>query len=432
MKNKLQTRKKRIIEIYFVLYLAALILLIPSKEEKSINNNGDDKLKVFQLPFSLRAEKTSLNAIYRIDSAGIRIISIDSVNSIFYTGNVEKVDFEFIVEDKYLNQNLVLKSDEQDKSNYFSFYENSSNSSAKFLWKPTVTDRRNKTFIVTVIAKAISRDSLNFGKIVEDKLQFSLNLSINNENENGLVLSQNNQTIVSSQPAANPSSNSEVIIPQGNLILLPRDEIIKTIAYDNWENEITIFGLNPSRDIRKQPDLIISREPDNNIGGNAKIAGFTENSVLIRGEAPGYGTLRIKLKLIRHSDGQEVTKEFKVIPQLLEEPKIPTVMYPGITYQIDPKMPFITGKNIVAELRDSQGHTYSKSQNGNSFSFTPSVSDTGKTLYLERYISGNLLGQKYQIKVNYYQKPEIFRITETAANQIRIYTNSYGDRKSVV
>ncbi|MFA5512498.1 MAG: hypothetical protein WC313_08605, partial [Candidatus Kapaibacterium sp.] len=79
-------RKKRFVEIYFILYLAALVLLIPGKRDNELADE-DEKSRpgIYQIPFSLKPEKNSLTASLRLDSNGITMISIDSVNTIYYT-----------------------------------------------------------------------------------------------------------------------------------------------------------------------------------------------------------------------------------------------------------------------------------------------------------------------------------------------------------
>ena len=122
----------------------------------------------------------------------------------------------------------------------------------------------------------------------------------------------------------------------------------------------------------------------------------------------------------------EASKEIKIIPQLINEPDLSKRFYPGITYQIDPKLPIISGKTTYAELKDKDGKVLARSPNGGVFSWIPAISDTGKVMYLERYISGNLFGQKYPIKISNFQNPEIYRMVESGNNVIRIFTNSYG------
>ncbi len=419
MTNRQNKRKRRVIEIYFVLYLAALILLIPGREkiEDEETNNS-----LFQIPFSIKLEKQSLNALYLIDSVGLKAVKIDTSNTIFYTGNVKDIEYKFIIEDLQSKQNVTLESTERTQSQVFSFDYNSDRKAAKFKWNPNVQDRRSKSFVVTVIANAISQDSSTYGKTVEDKLKFNINLNIDYAS-NFQLLAQNQEPIT---PTTINQTSNNVIQNQGNILLLPREEVIQTIAYNDWENEITIFGLNPATDLRKQPDINIKRDPNDKIGGSAKIAGYRDNSIIIKGEAPGYGSLNVKITLIRHSDGMESSKEFRIVPQLIDEPEIPSKLYPLITYKINPKVPNVSGKNAYSILINNEGKTIARSQNSSDIVFTPQISDTGKTFVLERYLSGALFGQKYFIKVSSYPKPEIYRVTEMGYNQIRIFTNSYG------
>lgn len=420
-------RKKRIIEIYFVLYLAALILLIPGKKDNRSNSNYENGEKVFQLPFSLKSEKTSLNALFNVDSSGFKIISIDSLNTIYYTGNVKNVKFEFEVEDKSFKQNYILNSENKVQSKFFQFIENTDNQSATFKWQPPLNEIKNRTFLVTVTAKAISKDSATYGSILEDKLQFGINISfITGEKDLKLIANSGNNPIGQNNPAStNQPAQSQVITQSSNVILMPREEIVKSIAYSRWENEITIFGLSP-KELRKQPEIHIVREPNQNIGGTAKILGFTDNTVKLGGETPGYGSMKIIINMVRHSDGYETSRDFKVTTELIDEPKFESVMYPGIKYMIEPKMPILSNQKIAVNLSGTDERIYASSTNGGAFSFTPSISDTGKTVFLTRLVDGNLYGQKYTLRINYYPKPEIFRIAEQTVNVVRIYTNSFG------
>ncbi|HRP01075.1 MAG TPA: hypothetical protein PLE30_00335 [Candidatus Kapabacteria bacterium] len=419
MTNKQYKRKKRIIEIYFVLYLAALILLIPSHKEEISNSNNSN---ILQIPFSIKLEKQSLSALYFIDSVGIKIRYIDSINNIYYTGNVKDVEYKFTIEDLQSKQNVSLDNIGDTLYQVFSFNYLDSGKSVRFTWRPNNLSRLGKNFIVTVIASAISLDSVTYGKVVEDKIKFNINLNYDHSSSMQLISTNiDTTTMLKKDEVINP-----IIQSIGKVLLLPREETIQTIAYSDWENEISLFGINPETDLRSQPTLIISRQPNDKIGGNAKIAGYRNNAIIIKGEAPGYGTMTVKLKLIRHSDGLEAIKEFKVIPQLLDEPEIPAKLFPLITYRINPKMPITSDRNAYSILANNEGKMIARSQNSAEIVFTPQITDTGKTFVLERYLSDNLFGQKYFIKVSSFPKPEIYRMSELSLNQIRIYTNSYG------
>jgi hypothetical protein len=78
----MKIRKHKTIEIYFVLYLAALILLIPEKRE--IGQQESDVIARTYLPeMSLNIEQNTLNCFIDSDSLGLKIATIDSVNTFF-------------------------------------------------------------------------------------------------------------------------------------------------------------------------------------------------------------------------------------------------------------------------------------------------------------------------------------------------------------
>ena len=103
----------------------------------------------------------------------------------------------------------------------------------------------------------------------------------------------------------------------------------------------------------------------------------------------------------------------------------PKEMYPEITYEIAPNLPLEIGQKIYSVLKDEQ-KARAVSQQGENFKFTPDISDTGKTLVLERYINDNLTGQSYYLKVKSFPPPEIIRYSLKEENTIRVETRSYG------
>jgi hypothetical protein len=69
--------KRRGSEIYFVLYLSALILLLPGKQEKKSSDAVDAITALFQQSFSLLPEKNSLLSKITTDSTGASILYIE-------------------------------------------------------------------------------------------------------------------------------------------------------------------------------------------------------------------------------------------------------------------------------------------------------------------------------------------------------------------
>lgn len=429
MNNK---RKKKIVEIYFILYLAALVFLIPAKEKSKVDVKLDNfGQRIFQLPFSLKSEKNALSAIVKLDSNGISMVSIDSVNTIFYTGQVRDIKFDVSIEDRNSRQVLTLDNFSKNNAGFFRYSSDEASQSLKFYWDPPLYDRKSKTYIVKVLAQAISTDPTSIGLIVEDKIQFSLNLNYTTDAQSSLLLATEPQDTSPTDVTndADLASKRMVLLSGTNLFLSPREEIVKSIAYTPWENEITIFGLDPKIDLRKQPELKIIREPDNKIGGTARIAGFTQEGLLIKGETPGYGSMKVSVSLTRHADGKEAIREFRVQPQMIEDPKFEQTLYPDIKYIFDPKLPILSGQKTYAVLKTSDGQVFSSSATGGAFSITPTLSDTGKVLFFERYVDKNLIGQRHTIRISMYPAPEITRISEIGRNTLRVFTNCYGLNK---
>ena len=140
-------RKKRLVEIYFILYLSALLFLLP--DGKNINKDGNGSgIRIYQPSFILSPEKNTLICRVALDSTGPKIISIDSMNTVFYTGDVEDVFFEFIVEDQSLNNSIKLTSDAKPESKFFKFEQNDKHHAAIFKWKPPLQEISSKTFVV--------------------------------------------------------------------------------------------------------------------------------------------------------------------------------------------------------------------------------------------------------------------------------------------
>lgn len=418
-------KKRKIVEIYFILYLAALIFLIPSKNNENKDTINNSPSRIFQLPFSLKPEKNALLASVRLDSSGISYYNIDSVNTIFYTGSIKDIKYEVSIEDRSTRQVLTINEDQNNNNLFFKYYTDKNSQSLKFIWNPQFYDRRNKVYIVKVSAQAISNEKDNVGQILEDMVQFSLNINYINDFGDNSILANDNSLNFQANDSISIESIKTFTTPS-NLFMTPREEIIRSIAYGTWENEISIFGLDPKFDLRKQPEIKLIREPDSRIGGNAKITGFTSTSIILQGETPGFGVLKVQLSITRHSDGKEAIREFKVIPQLIDEPKFEPILYPGIKYNFDPKLPIISGQRVYASLKSNDGKLFYSSDNGAKFSITPSINDTGKVLYFERFIDNNLVGQKYTIRINMYPSPEITRFSEVGKNTLRIFTNCYG------
>lgn len=420
-------RKRRVIEIYFVLYLAALILLIPQKKEDEIGGKEAQSLKVFQLPFNLKAEKNVLNTLLSFDSTGITLISADTINTIYFTGNVKNVRFDIEIEELNKNRKISLTDDKSYETKYFRIVEDLKNQNMKFYWHPIMNELKSNTYYVTITATAESNDPETLGAILKDRIKFILNYQLMYDfGDISIALEPNENGSPRIDTVLININNDNRSVLTANLFMTPAEEVLRSIAYTKWRNEVLVYGLDLNRDLRRQPVIEITHLPDKNNKGTAKIVGFTNNTIILEGDTPEFGSLRVKINLVRHADGREISREFRVVTELLDAPIFAEVMYPDIKYTIEPNLPMLSNIVSLTKLVNAEGRIIHVSESNLPFTFTPSNSDIDKEYFIERYINEKLIGSRYKIVVRDYPLPEIYRIARMERNKVRIFTNSYG------
>lgn len=427
--NMNKNRNRRTVEIYFVLYLAALVFLLPKETDKRNGiGEGGEGTNVFESPFSLVLEKTNLTCRLSLDSAGPVIISHDSLNTIYYTGDVEDVKYEFIVEDQSLKQTLPLSTETFSTSKYFHIEEHKDKQSATFYWTPPIQERTNKTYLVKVIATGKSRstkDNPLGEQYFKAKTQFSLNMIFVNSGSNLFnPLPFDFSSLMQRDSLRFDMLNFPVTtnpISTGRFSLIPENDNVRGIAYQKWTNIVYANNINLIRDLLNKPNVSVRLEPSDN-GGEASFD-LQEDKIVVYGKTPSHGKMKVEVKIIRKYDEQEYRISFNVSPTPFQQPIYEKYMYPGISYLFEPRLPLV-GKDVKAILRD--GREVRVVSQGESFRFTPDISDTGKVLYFERYVDNNLLGEKYITNVLNYPNPEILDIQFIKKGEVKILTRCYG------
>jgi hypothetical protein len=414
--------KKRTVEIYFILYLAALLFLLPDGKHKQNASKPDSYQFTSQSAFNIYSEKTTLNAKMIFDSNGARIVALDSANAIFYSGDVKDLSCEFTIFDNQLNQSVRISQNEQNK--YFRIVENKSNKSIIFYWKPSGSETSNKSYIVQVNARARYNNSAS--ELLQAKTQFSLNIEFVNSsimdlnrgiNSSGIPLAMNQ--LFDSLRRGESLYNSS--IASGDFDLAPEKSLLTDQAYRKWTNIVSAYNINLLKDLKGKPEISVeagdSKYKDLNVDLRA-------DKIIISGKIPPYGKINVRVKLTRKSDSKERSITFSVKPLQLGAPQYSKIMYPGRSYWIDPELP-ITDIETSAQLRDNQRIRVRSSQ-GEKFKFTPDISDTGKILMLERFIDNSQIGEELPIKVMPYPSPEIIDIQENKRGEVIIKTKSFG------
>ncbi|HPD32878.1 MAG TPA: hypothetical protein PKV40_00860 [Candidatus Kapabacteria bacterium] len=425
MKKQVPSYKKNV-EIYFILYLAALMLLIPDLKEQE-KKPKEAVADVNENLFRIYPEKNILIARLFVDSNGVHYLSLDSTNIIFYSGNVQQIDFDFQILNRELNQSLVINSS-SNYSNFFKFYENRDLNLAYFYWKPPVLDKRNYVYNVKVTAKALLKVPASKSKEFELKnltATTNFDLVVNYfDPRTGLPMMTSNQDTVR---IASLDSNFFYTLgrnTQDLFINFEKDQV-SSIAGDTWQNTAFIFGMDLSKDMSKKPEIKIINSPSNN-NGTVSIQKIQGNSIVLQGKMPNFGSSKVKIKLYRKYDNSTVEDEFSLLPIEIRDPDFNTIIYPFRTNTIKPNFPALLDHSFSCRIRTNDGQVIQNSSGTGAFSFSVDNSFIGQNLILERFIDNRIYGKVYQIQVKDYPPPQIAQLQLVSTNKLKILVNTYG------
>jgi hypothetical protein len=422
---RIKNNKRRTIEIYFILYLAALMFLLPdgTYEQKKGQGTG---IQIYQPEFVVIPEKTTLTCRVVLDSAGPRIISLDSINTIFYTGDVENVEFEFKVEDQFLRNTLTLSNDKHAMTKYFRFDEQPDKHAAFFKWTPPLQENFSRTYTVKVIATAKLRnpdgESITENRLVKHTAQFNLLVIYLNAPGGNPIFAQNYFRPMMQDTAFQFTLPYQSFIPQipsGEVMGWSENAEVRQIANQRWFNTVFFTNINLNSDLFKYT-LTPDRKLDN--GGSVEIAEIRQNAVILQGITPSYGKLSVKIEVYRKPDFKAGSATFIVAPQPFEQPEFDKNMYPEVVYTIDPKLPDI-GKDVKAVISD--GRNIRAQSKGEVFKWSPMHADVGKEFKLIRYLGDEEL-EKNPINILAFPQPVIIDIKIISDKEVIVVTKSFG------
>jgi hypothetical protein len=447
MSSKVRKSRRKVIEIYFVLYLAALVLLLPGKKETAGTAASQALTALLQQSFSIVPEKSSLMCRLITDSSGGRVLECDTSNAIVITGNIQDLRLECTVEDQLLRKTVSLEN--QGAQQRFKLRYDSIKQMAFFSWQPPLAllagNARSRSFIVQLTAYAkprIGQDNPELKKMLDAagaQLRSEARFSISILND-GAGSDQSAQpprivympaettysriTMIQQQMQPVPQGNNQRNLPNTDFTLQPLNSLIRAVALQSWNNKILLTGINSTADFQRMPSIRIERSSGDNTG-SAEIAELRAGEIILKGNAPATGSMKILISAQRQGDQREVQAEFIVQPQPLAQPVFPRIMYPGIRYKFIPNLPAISNAEIKAVLRSQRGEVISSPQ-GAPFDYMPDYADTGVVFQFERQLQGRAIGQVYTVKVENFPAPEILDDIQTAPGIIRVRTRSYG------
>lgn len=124
--GKKQHNKRRSIDIYFILYLTALVILIAGKDKDNYQVAEQQPHLNVEFPFRIKAEKPLLMCKVLNDSLGQPVIILDSINYLLDYGDVSNIRYEFVVEDAELRHKINLSQTDH-SAKMFSFVHDTAN-----------------------------------------------------------------------------------------------------------------------------------------------------------------------------------------------------------------------------------------------------------------------------------------------------------------
>ena len=429
-------KRRRGAEIYFVLYLSALILLLPGKQEKKQHNALEAITTIFEQSFSLLPEKNTLLCKMTSDSVGMPVLQLDTSNILLITGNVQDVALECIVEDQDKGQ--VVQVGSNPGSNFTIEYD-SVKQLVFFSWHPPTsmltTLNESKTYAVTVKAKAkplISGNNPELQQLLrasdptlmtEAKFSISI-LAEKNGNVPAKIVytpsEQNLARLIDKLKAQNqfqvPESikrildfnmNASTIDPLKNVMIIPLDKEVLSLspalqkvgamAMQSWSNRIVVQGILTSENYYAKPTITVEQNTD--IPGTASIEEVKSGQLVISGIAPGNAPMKVIVTVQRKSDQRIAITEFEVFPTSFKAAEYPPEIRPGQRVLINPNFTSVPGMEAVTTIVDEFGQILKQIPGGAPFYFDLQNTRNTKFVFLERKINGKIFGDRYRIDI---------------------------------
>lgn len=381
-----KNNKKVRVEIYFILYLAALILLLPDlkneKEDDSVNG----------IDISLSVDKSILNLRMLKKNRRNEVIRFDSTNRILFNGDFDNVDFIYTVSDINRGETIELSNYTNTKEQ-FVINENREKGYIDFKWNPSMDFNFNKTYLVKLIA-TVEKD----GNTKTASTQFTLNTLFINE-----VVSNQGSDSDSDYTDFSFLNNSTISIPTNLSSIdakVSKNPII-TVADNQWENYVTIYNISSVDDLVGPPEVEISG--DSLLGGSAKFESSEKNKFVFSGVSPTYDTMKVSVNVTRKVDNSSFSFDFLVIPKPRFIPDIPETMYIGETYILDTKLNQDEIQNSYATINYG---VEQKTYYDNILKLTPTIKMLDENLILKRYVDGKKLDQ-YILNIRQKPKPVV-------------------------
>lgn len=422
--------RRRSVEIYFVLYLAALLLLLSDSPKRETDLASTILRSLFSSTFRLIPEKSTMlcRAVIRQDS--LEIVHIDSINTIIPTGLIDSVQYRLFAYDESNGEDLSVPLDTSIRLGPFVFSADYVGQALRIRWRLAQPERRSQLYRFRIEATAYPHLPPTLHP--EQRRQIISLLTSNTP-----TLQAETAFIVGYLPESPSPAPQQLQLPLdsaiearlrtlvaersgeqrllGSFSLVPEHTTIHTLPFVQWENRIAIYGASAQRDLARPPQVS---------GLSSALVTIEGNTIVIRSTSTAAAVTPVQLTLTRR-DGAEASTTFTVVTIVPPAPVVPATMYPGVEYRFNPHLTNLRGIDARAFLRDDR-NLIRASSSGEAFSFTPALSDTGHTFYFERYAGNERVGQVIAIPCVMFPPPTITSVRTNGDRSFLVQSRSYG------
>ena len=418
-------RRKLSIEIYFVLYLSAIVLLMGTATT-SKHEDPDDlirTLREFMVDFNVEVEKVAL--VYTMLPAGLEVLPAseklrkDSMNVVHAWGSVRNIDFDIIgIRDTTDGRMLPIES---------ATLENIGGNRASVRWKPNVA-MKNRVYAISIAASAdpevpptipaASRArvaaALQSEGRVRDTVTFTVSVfAVTNPNMVHAVVAQQ-QRIADTPSSTLLASASPALLPPvagSSFSIEPGQDHLRVAAGQEWRTKLVFNGItNVDAEIEQLTFDPPTVRRERTSGG----------TVYLVGGAITTGERTITASARRRADGRVATASFTISAGKLTEPSIPRDLYSGESYTLNFGADDVPSSLISVRVKENGKVVI---DNGPSvISYRPR--SLGAATF-ERFVDGRIAGT-YEATVSALPFPVFTGHTAEADDRGLITTKSYG------
>jgi len=380
-------RRKGSIEIYFVLYLSAIILLLgttPARRASTGEELEEVIVGLLAQDFQVKSRQAALLYTFlpsgvSLDTTGVSLRH-DTLNTVFAVGSFNGVEFSIVsITDSATGQSIGL-----DRA---SLAPTDDPRIATFQWKPG-NEPENALYTITVQGRArpvlpatltdpelrsAAAEVLKRRPFVYDSVSFSVTLLAIEGPERIVEFRKRDSATqainLASAEAVPPTVASTG--PAGALSLSVNDAQVLALPSSRWRNKVYINGAGSN-------ELDVSATPP-----GIQISGGAQGYVELSGSAPAAGEQIVTVRARRRSDGMVQMVQFPVKATRLPDPPIPGRLYIGETYLFDFNVPGIAPGRVVVEVIENGRVVIARGNGSSTVRYTPS--DVGKVTF-NRYL----------------------------------------------